>query len=126
MIARPIVAVTLVDRIVLELAGRGCTGGWRMGRQRQDGRGMLGVVVAVLLPAVADEHEVSRPAGRWGRGNRKAESELVARVHDDVAVVDAGNELAHVAEACIEADEVAPALTSRRHRRVRGSLRRMI
>ena len=60
-----------VDRIVFELERRG-----RRARSRADacdGSGStvfekLGVVVAVLFPAVADQHEIARPALRAAAG----------------------------------------------------------
>ena len=72
---------------------------------------MGGVEVAVLDPAVADQHVVAPPP-RLGRGRgRETEPHLVAGVHDHVAIVHPGQQLADVAEPGVEPDEVAPPRT---------------
>ena len=67
------------------------------------------IPIAVLDPAVADEHERALPAVLRRRHGRKPQPQLIARVHNDIAVIDAFQQLADVAEAGMESDEVLPA-----------------
>ena len=47
------------------------------------------VEVAVLLPSIADEYEVSHPPGGRRRLDRESQSYLIARVQDNVSVIHA-------------------------------------
>jgi hypothetical protein len=82
--------VTLIDGIVLEtIRGAGLSiGGTVVGRQRKHGLRKPGVVVAVLLPSVANEHEITAPTRLRSRLLRESQPELVASVHDHITVVD--------------------------------------
>src|SRR5207248_8908916 len=53
----------------------------------QHGGAEARVRVAVARPAVALEDEVALPAGRWVGRHRITQRDLVAGVHDDVAIV---------------------------------------
>ncbi len=80
-----------------------------MPRQRQYRFGGHGVVVAVLDPAVTNQDESPFPALelRW-RG--KSQDELVAGIHDYVAIVHRSQQFANVAKAGVKAFQVTPTL----------------
>ena len=93
-------------------------------RQRLHGCGEGGVVVAVLDPAVAGDHVIAHPAGRWRRRSGETQGQFVAGVHDYVTVIDLIEQRTHVAEARVVALQVAPDLCGRRDVVVVGNLRR--
>jgi hypothetical protein len=78
-------------------------------RQRQHGARERRVEVAVLDPAVAGQDEITDQTRRRRRRLADAQHDLVAGVHDHIAIVDAGEQLADVAEARVIALEIAPA-----------------
>ncbi len=81
-----------------------------MERERLDGLRESGIGVPVFGPAVDLEEPVALPAPRQ-RGQRarvEFEFQLVARAHDDHAVVNGGDQLQHVAEARIPAGRGIP------------------
>ena len=77
-------------------------------RQRKHRLGEGRVVVAVLHPPIADQHEIPGPTTWRRRRSREGQPEFVAGIHDHVSIVDAAEQLAHVSEPRVIADQVAP------------------
>ncbi len=97
--------------------------------QRQDGLRERRVVVAVLVPAVADQDEVADPAGRRRRaGRRSGGPARPRRWRSRSGRRRSFKQLADVAEPRVVADQVAPALATCRRacrsRAARASWRR--
>ena len=69
-----------------------------------------GVVVSVLNPAVAGDHIIPHPSGGRRRLLGKTQANLVAGIHDHIAVIDGGQQFADIAVASVVTLEITPDL----------------
>ena len=109
MVALEVFPMPHVDRVVFQPSAAGDVAGRPVSWKREHRPRCHGVVVAILLPPVTDEDEIAdEAAGRWGSLG-KGQAELVARIHDDVAIIHCLEQLADVAEPRVKALQIAPA-----------------
>src|SRR5947208_3176280 len=88
VIGPPIARKAAIDRVVFEPAGWLELRPRAMRRQGQYGRAEARVQITVAGPAVRLTNEIAPPSRRGALGRGETEGDLVARVHDDVAVID--------------------------------------
>src|SRR5258708_750719 len=109
VIGLPILWMPPIDVIGFEFVGWGqrAVVGAIVRRQRQHRLRKRGVVIAILFPAVANQDEVAHPSSLWRWRRREGHPQLVAGIHDYIAIVHIVDKLAHIAKSRVVADEIA-------------------